>query len=82
MSKQSKQPSPGTMTRRQMLKSTAAAALAFSAAPAFLVKNAWAEKAIGNFPVQGNSVVFGFNVPQTGAYADEELMNFAPTSWL
>src|SRR5699024_3010416 len=26
---------------------------------------------IGNYPVKGDKVVFGFNVPQTGAYADE-----------
>lgn len=27
--------------------------------------------ALGNFPVTGDKVVFGFNVPQTGAYSDE-----------
>ena len=27
--------------------------------------------ALGNFPVRGSTVVFGFNVPQTGSYADE-----------
>jgi len=37
----------------------------------FFMKDAWAEKAIGNFPVKGKTVTFGFNVPQTGAYADE-----------
>ena len=26
---------------------------------------------LGNFPVTGDEVVFGFNVPQTGAYSDE-----------
>jgi branched-chain amino acid transport system substrate-binding protein len=37
----------------------------------FFVRNAWAEKAIGNYPVKGSTVTLGFNVPQTGAYADE-----------
>ena len=37
----------------------------------FFTQNAWAEKAIGNYPVKGSEVVLGFNVPQTGAYADE-----------
>lgn len=27
--------------------------------------------ALGNFPIKGNAVMFGFNVPQTGSYADE-----------
>jgi ABC-type branched-subunit amino acid transport system substrate-binding protein len=27
--------------------------------------------AIGNFPVEGNEVVFGFNVPQSGSYSQE-----------
>jgi branched-chain amino acid transport system substrate-binding protein len=58
------------MTRRDMLKATAAAALA-TATPVIFTRNAWAEKAIGNYPVKGGTVVFGFNVPQTGSYADE-----------
>ncbi len=40
-------------------------------APYGFVRGAWAEEAIGNFPVEGKEVVLGFNVPQTGAYADE-----------
>ncbi|WP_029897939.1 substrate-binding protein [Desulfohalovibrio reitneri] len=60
-----------TITRRTAIKTVAASALAVTCAPAFFVRNAWAEKAIGNFPVKGKEVVFGFNVPQTGAYADE-----------
>lgn len=39
--------------------------------PLGFVRNAWAEEAIGNFPVDGPTVTLGFNVPQTGAYADE-----------
>jgi len=62
------------LSRRSILKAGAGtAAFAFTAgvAPTFFTRNAWAEKAIGNFPVDGSEVVFGFNVPQTGAYADE-----------
>jgi len=58
-------------SRRKVLKAGAASAVALST-PMFFTQNAWAEKeAIGNFPVKGSSVKFGFNVPQTGAYADE-----------
>ena len=62
---------PGTMNRRDMLKKTAAIAAAASVTPTFFTRNAWAEKAIGNYPVKGSTVMFGFNVPQTGSYADE-----------
>lgn len=58
------------ISRREMLKLGGVAMLA-AASPSFFVRNAWAEKAIGNFPVKGKSVFFGFNVPQTGSYADE-----------
>ena len=59
------------VTRRRILQGTASAAV-IGAAPYGFVKGAWAQdKAIGNFPVEGPEVVFGFNVPQTGAYADE-----------
>ena len=59
------------LSRRDTLKA-GAAATAIIGAPSFFVRGAWAqEKAIGNFPVEGPEVVFGFNVPQTGAYADE-----------
>ncbi len=65
---------PGGWSRRRILKAgaTAGAVSALSiGTPTFFIKDAWAQKAIGNFPVKGKSVVFGFNVPQTGAYADE-----------
>jgi len=61
----------GKLTRREMIRKTAICALATAASPMFFTRNAWAEKAIGNFPVTGKAVIFGFNVPQTGAYADE-----------
>ncbi|WP_306118834.1 MULTISPECIES: substrate-binding protein [unclassified Roseitalea] len=60
-------------SRRQVLKGGAAVAGAL-ATPHFFVKNAWAQgecATLGNFPVEGPEVVFGFSVPKTGAYADE-----------
>jgi ABC-type branched-subunit amino acid transport system substrate-binding protein len=60
--------------RRTFLKSglKGSAALTASAmvAPTFFVRNAWAQ-AFRNNPGDAKSVKFGFNVPQTGAYADE-----------
>ncbi len=56
----------GTLSRRGFLKASIASAAAV-AAPTLLIKNA---HAFVNEP-KGGSVVFGFNVPQTGAYADE-----------
>ncbi|MGB0722686.1 MAG: substrate-binding protein [Gammaproteobacteria bacterium] len=61
---------PQGWSRRDVLKAGAAAGAA-GAAPMFFTQNAWADKAIGNYPVNGSEVVFGFNVPQTGPYADE-----------
>lgn len=58
-----------SLSRRQMLKLSAASAAAASA-PMFFVKNAWAQDFTNN-PGDAASVKFGFNVPQTGAYADE-----------
>jgi len=57
-------------TRRDVLK-TGGGVAAAAATPMFFMKDAWAEEAIGNYPVKGPTVKFGFNVPQTGAYADE-----------
>ena len=63
------------LTRRSILKGTAvgAGALAFSGTPTFFVRNAWAQDypPLGNFPVNGGTVTYGFVVPLTGAYADE-----------
>ncbi len=61
------------VTRRGLLKAGAATSLVM-AAPLHFVRGAWAaEQPIGNYPAKtsGSSVTFGFNVPQTGAYADE-----------
>ncbi len=72
MTTQWKHNSPKPMvTRRKVLKAGAITAVAVAMGPTFFVRNAWAEKAIGNYPVKGSTVVFGFNVPQTGSYADE-----------
>lgn len=60
-----------TSSRRTILKAGAGvSAFAFSgAAPMFYVKDAWAADYC-NMPT-GKTVTLGFNVPQTGAYADE-----------
>ena len=55
-----------TLSRRGFLKTSVAGAMAASA-PVFFVNNA---HAFTNAP-KGSTVTFGFNVPQTGAYADE-----------
>ncbi len=56
------------VTRRNLLKGTAAAGAAI-AAPTIFSSRAWAA-GYTNEP-KGGTVTFGFNVPQTGAYADE-----------
>ncbi|MGD8429329.1 MAG: substrate-binding protein [Ectothiorhodospiraceae bacterium] len=62
---------PQSWSRRRVLQAGATTAVVAGAGPMFFVRNAWAEKAIGNYPVKGSTVTLGFNVPQTGAYADE-----------
>ena len=57
------------LSRRGVLKSGAALGLAGSA-PMFFIKDAWAQDFCNN-PGDAASVKIGFNVPQTGAYADE-----------
>ena len=68
------------LSRRAILKGSLASTTALGAlsltgvGPLHFVSNAWAEEQpIGNFPskTSGSSVTLGFNVPQTGAYADE-----------
>jgi len=56
------------ITRRRILQGSAAAG-AVIAAPTILTRNAWAA-GYTNEP-KGSTVTFGFNVPQSGAYADE-----------
>ena len=58
------------VSRRSVLKGGAALAAA-SATPMFFVKDAWAAKNFRNNPGNSKTVTLGFNVPQTGAYADE-----------
>jgi len=67
-------------SRRSVLKGSLVATTGLGAlsltgvGPLHFVRGAWAEeKAIGNFPkaTSGSSITLGFNVPQTGAYADE-----------
>ncbi|HEB96551.1 MAG TPA: ABC transporter substrate-binding protein [Sedimenticola thiotaurini] len=57
------------LSRRGFIK-VGTGAMAAASMPMFFVKNAWA-KNFRNDPKDANSVKFGFNVPQTGAYADE-----------
>ncbi len=56
------------ITRRTMLRGTAAVGAAAFATPYFYSKNA---NAFVNDPTNKSTVTLGFNVPQTGAYADE-----------
>lgn len=57
-------------SRRDFLKATAATGVA-AAAPMFFIKDSYAaEMKYRNTP-KGKTVTLGFNVPQTGAYADE-----------
>ena len=56
------------LDRRGVLKGTAGAALA---APMFFNGKAWADNHEYLNAPTGDSVTLGFNVPQTGAYADE-----------
>ncbi len=58
------------LSRRGFIK-VGAAALTAANMPMFFIKDAWAAKDFRNNPGNASSVKFGFNVPQTGAYADE-----------
>ncbi|WP_419799712.1 MAG: substrate-binding protein [Terasakiella sp.] len=57
------------VNRRSFMKGTAVAA-AGVAAPSFFTRNAWGADFVNN-PGNNKSITLGFNVPQTGAYADE-----------
>jgi branched-chain amino acid transport system substrate-binding protein len=64
------------LSRRTLLKGSASlGALSLTGlAPLHFVRNAFAEEhPIGNFPkaTSGSTITLGFNVPQTGPYADE-----------
>ena len=58
-------------SRRGLLRAGATSGLAL-AAPMHFIRGAYAEGTSCNMP-KGGSVVFGWNVPQTGPYADEGL---------
>ena len=55
--------------RRNVLKGMGALGAGI-AAPTFFIRNAWAAD-FRNDPGKAKTVTFGFNVPLTGAYADE-----------
>ena len=57
--------------RRSFLKTTTAAGVAAASTPMFFTKGAYAAEDFRNNPGDAKSVTLGFNVPQTGAYADE-----------
>ncbi len=57
------------MTRRGLIKAGAVSGVAL-AAPMHFVRNAFAQDTSCNMPT-GDTVTFGWNVPQTGPYADE-----------
>ena len=60
------------MNRRSLLRAGAAAGITL-AAPMHFVRGAYAQDQMScNMPT-GSNVVLGFNVPQTGPYADEGL---------
>jgi len=61
--------SDSNFTRRKVLKGSIAAGVAL-AMPTLLLRNASAAANYCNMP-KGSTVTLGFNVPQTGAYADE-----------
>ena len=57
------------MNRRLFLKNSAIAGVGL-AAPMHFIRNAYADDMSCNVPT-GDTVTFGWNVPLTGAYADE-----------
>lgn len=61
----------GKFSRRTVLKGSTALAGAALVTPTFFMKNAWAADDFRNNPGNAKSVKLGFNVPQTGPYADE-----------
>ena len=58
-------------SRRSLLKGGTALAAASVATPSLFVRRATAQGSFVNDPGDNPTVTFGFNVPQTGAYADE-----------
>ncbi|WP_277554251.1 substrate-binding protein [Halobaculum limi] len=63
-----------TLTRRDVLKTSGAAGVAGLAGLAGCTGGGGGSSeypALGNYPVEGDEVVFGFNVPQSGSYSQE-----------
>ena len=58
-------------SRRTVLRGATAVGGAALVMPTFFVRGAWAAKDFRNDPGNASSVTFGWNVPQTGPYADE-----------
>ena len=58
------------LSRRSVIKGGTVAALAASF-PQIWIQESWAQGNFRNNPGSGSVVKFGFNVPQTGPYADE-----------
>ena len=74
-----------TKSRRSFLKTTTAAGIAAASTPMFFTKGAYAADDFRNNPGSAKSITLGFNVPQTGAYADEgadELREFKLLSFV
>ncbi|MTI17682.1 ABC transporter substrate-binding protein [Rhodobacteraceae bacterium RKSG542] len=59
-----------TISRRSLLKTGAATGLVL-ATPTIFTSQSWAQSAFLNDPAKSGKLVLGFNVPQTGPYADE-----------
>jgi ABC-type branched-subunit amino acid transport system substrate-binding protein len=57
--------------RRTVLKTGAALGAGLAVPSLIFTRNAWAAETFRNDPSKAKEVVLGFNVPQTGPYADE-----------
>ena len=57
------------LTRRRLLQTGMAGIIGTGVAPLMFTKGAWAQEFCNN--PTGDTVTFGFNMPLTGAYADE-----------
>ncbi|WP_029042094.1 substrate-binding protein [Cucumibacter marinus] len=59
----------GGLSRRKVLKTAGAGLVTAGVAPSIFVRGAWAQEFCNN--PTGDTVTLGFNMPLTGAYADE-----------
>ncbi len=57
------------LTRRRLLQTGMAGIIGTGIAPLMFTRGAWAQEFCNN--PTGDTVTFGFNMPLTGAYADE-----------